>query len=229
MPLEARSWQEPPRGADWLPRLEDAVIMAKTRIRTSQFQPAEAARGARPAAPNVDAAHCPIEMLYEEHFHQRQMAQDMEALADSQMPRPDLARCILGALTGRLIHHRADEDESLFPRLRTRAHPEDEIGPLLDQLQAEHAQLRDMSDKLMPALYRMADGALPAPEDRDALHRFAQAERNHLIAENALVLPLARLRLSASDKLAALAEMRARRSQPPAGPPIPPDAEGKAE
>jgi hypothetical protein len=203
--------------------------MAKTRIRTRHFQPAEAARGARPAAPNVDAAHCPIEMLYEEHLHQRQMAQDMEVLADAQMPRPDLARCILAALTGKLIHHRADEDESLFPRLRSRAHPEDEIGPLLDQLQAEHAQLREMSGKLMPALHRIANGAQPALEDRDALRQFAQAERNHLIAENAIVLPLARLRLSASDKLAALAEMRARRSQPPPEPPTNPAAERKAE
>ena len=187
--------------------------MAKNPIRTTMLQPAEAARGARPTPPPIDAAQCPIEALYEEHFLQRQMAHDMETLADAQAPRPDLAHRVLGALGGTLPHHRVDEDESLFPRLRRRAHPEDEIDPLLDRLQAEHVELRAMSESLMPALACMADGALPAPEDRAALHRFAQTERSHLITENALVLPLARLRLTAADKAGTLAEMRARRAR----------------
>jgi hemerythrin-like domain-containing protein len=188
--------------------------MAKNPIRTTVQPPAEPARGARPAPPPLDAAQCPIEALYEEHFLQRQMAHDMESLAETRMPRPDLAQRVLEALTGALRHHRVDEDESLFPRLRRRAHPEDEIAPLLDRLQAEHVELREMGEHLMPALACMAENALPAPEDRTALHSFAQRERSHLITENALVLPLARLRLTAADKAATLAEMRARRCRP---------------
>jgi len=188
--------------------------MAKTRTRTTALQPAEAALGARPAPKQIDAALCPIEALYEEHFQQRQMAHDMETLVETRTPRPDLAKRILEGLGGALVHHRVDEDQSLFPRLRKRAKSEDEIAPLLDRLEAEHEQLRQMGENLMPALRCIADGALPAPEDRAALHSFAQAERSHLIAENALVLPLARLRLTDADKEATLAEMRARRARP---------------
>ncbi len=177
-----------------------------------RMPPADAARGARPAPPAIDAADCPIETLYEEHFQQRQMAADMEVLAETPAPRPELARRILNNLGDALPHHRIDEDESLFPRLRRRAEPEDGIGTMLDRLQAEHVELHAMAEALKPALACMADGALPAPEDRAALRRFAQAERRHLITENALVLPLARLRLTAADKAATLAEMRARRT-----------------
>jgi hemerythrin-like domain-containing protein len=211
---EARLSEKPSRGIPACPRFKSVAIMAKTRIRTTHQQPAEAARGARPTAPAVAAEDCPIEMLYEEHFQQRQMASDMESLAETRRPRPNLARRILDNLDGPLRHHRVDEDESLFPRLRRRAAPEDEIAPLLDRLQDEHEQLRSMGASLMPALVCMADGALPAPEDRAGLRRFAQTERRHLIAENALVLPLARVRLTAADKAAALAEMRARRGRP---------------
>ena len=197
--------------------------MSDAKPETLPRPTATAALGARPSPPTLDAAHCPIEALYEEHFLQRQMAGDMEVLAETRIARPDLARRILNNLTGALPHHRVDEDESVFPRLRRRATPEDEIADLLDRLQGEHVTLRALAAELMPALACMAEGALPAPEDRVALQRFARTERRHLITENALVLPLARLRLTASDKAAALAEMRARRTVPSPLPPTCPD------
>jgi hemerythrin-like domain-containing protein len=183
---------------------------SKTTTRTRYA--VEPIRGARPLAPTLGAAHCPIEALYEEHFLQRQMACNMEALAGTEVPRPDLARRVLANLETTLPHHRIDEDDSLFPRLRRRAEPEDAIDLLVDRLQVEHGQLRAMAAALMPALACLKAGALPAAEDREALRRFVQLERRHLITENALVLPLARLRLSATDKTRILAEMRARRS-----------------
>jgi hypothetical protein len=181
------------------------------RTPTASAAPEEPSQGTRPVPPAIGAADCPVEALYEDHFQQRQMASDMEALAGAQSPRPELAQAILPVLSLALPAHRTDEDQSLFPRLRMRAKPEDEIGPVLDRLEGEHVELRVLSETLKPMLVRLASGAVPEPAECEALRRFAQTKRRHLITENALVLPLARLRLTSGDKAEALAEMRARR------------------
>lgn len=176
-------------------------------------------RGTVVARPQIDTATCPLEVLVEEHFLQRQLTTEMERLAMGQAPQPALARTILRNLCRDLALHHADETESLFPRLRRRAAPEDEIEPLLNRLEAEHVAAGKSIAPLIPALVCMADGALPTAEDRAALCAMAQSERRHLIVENAIVLPLARMRLTAADKAAMREEMRARRLAPP--PPCP--------
>ena len=173
-------------------------------------------RGARAAVPQLSATECPIEAMYEEHFNQRQLCADMEMLSAATRPRPELARRILVNLCRDLPAHFDDEENSLFPRLRVRALPEDELGKTLSRLAREHEIAQSAFVLLIPALVCMADGALPAPEDRDALYRLAAAERRHLIVENAILLPLARSRLTAEDKRALMAEMCARRDHLPA-------------
>lgn len=171
--------------------------------------------GGRATAPPLSAADCPLEALREEHFRQRQFCKDMEVLADTAMPRPALALALLVTLCrDRPLHH-LDEDEGLFPRLRARALPEDEIAPLLDRLSAEHAGATLADPGLLAALACMADGALPAPEDRAALRALAQSKRRHMLLENAVILPMAAMRLTAADRATLLAEMRARRASPP--------------
>lgn len=100
-------------------------------------------------------------------------------------------------------------------RACARALPEDELDKTLNRLAREHEIAEAAFALLVPALACMADGALPAPEDRDALCRLAASERRHLIVENAILLPLARLRLTDKDKSALMAEMCERRHQPP--------------
>ncbi len=172
-------------------------------------------RGARAASPQLSAADCPIEAMYEEHFNQRQLCADMEALATTAQPRPDLARRLLVNLCRDLPAHFEDEEQALFPILRVRALPEDELEKTLTSLAREHEIANSVFVLLIPALACMADGALPTHEDRDALSRLAAAERRHLIVENAILLPLARMRLTPEDKRALLAEMCARREQSP--------------
>jgi hypothetical protein len=186
------------------------------------------ARGARAARAPLSAADCPLEAMREEHFRQRQFCVDMETLAATTVARPALALALLTNLCrDRPMHHR-DEDEGLFPRLRRRAKPCDEVGPLLDRLSREHSAAPGAVAALAAALACMADGALPAPEDREALRTLAQAERRHMTIENAVVLPLARLRLTAQDRAALLAGMRARRSPAAPGDGHCPDLSGRA-
>ncbi|NYS25514.1 hemerythrin domain-containing protein [Rhodobacteraceae bacterium 2376] len=172
-------------------------------------------RGARAAPPQLSARECPIEAMYEEHFIQRQLCADMELLAATTLSRPELARRLLVNLCRDLPRHLEDEEHGLFPRLRARALPEDELEKTLTRLAREHEIAAAAYALLVPALVRMADGNLPAPEECDALRRLASSERRHLIVENAILLPLARLRLSDADKVALMAEMCARRARPP--------------
>lgn len=172
-------------------------------------------RGARAAPPHLSAAECPVEAMYEEHFNQRQLCADMELLATATQPRSDLARRILINLCSDLPLHFDDEAQGLFLRLRARALPEDDMDKTLSQLEREHEIAQAAFALLVPSLACMADGSLPAPEDQDALRRLAASVRHHLIVENAIVLPLARLRLTRADKSALMAEICARRRQPP--------------
>jgi hypothetical protein len=172
-------------------------------------------RGARAAPPRLRADECPIEALYEEHFSQRQLCADMDLLASMTLPLPELARRVLVNLCRDLPAHFMDEEAALFPRLRARAVPDDNLDSTLARLAREHDLAEQAYSLLVPSLACMADGALPAPEDRDALRRLAASERRHLIVENAIILPLARLRLTEQDKRDMMADMCARRLEEP--------------
>ncbi len=171
-------------------------------------------RGARAVSPTLGHGDCPLEALREMHFLQRQICNDMEALADTTTPEPALALQILTNLCRDLPLHHADEDETLFPVLRQRATADDDIEALLDRLSAEHHAVEAQREPLLAALECMADGALPAPEDRDALRALARAERRHMTIENAIILPLAKARLTRADRAALREAMLARRAAP---------------
>jgi iron-sulfur cluster repair protein YtfE (RIC family) len=153
--------------------------------------------------------------MLDEHFRQRAQCSDMERLAATEVPQPELARGILINLCRDLPLHFADEELSLLPRLRARARPEDEIETLIERLEAEHRTSQAALADLVAALICLADGALPAPEDRSALRALAQAHRRHLTLENAVLLPLARGRLTIPDRAAIMDEMRNRHAAPP--------------
>lgn len=169
--------------------------------------------GAMPAAPG--AGDCPLEALRAMHVLQRQTCIDMETLADTTIARPSLALRILVTFCRDLPLHHADEDDDLFPLLRRRATADDDIERLLNRLGADHAASAGQSAPLIAALGCMADGALPAPEDRTALRALAQSGRRHMTIENAIILPLAKARLTCNDLAALRAAMVARRLAPP--------------
>lgn len=172
------------------------------------------ARGVRAALSPLRPKDCPLEALREAHFLERQVCNAMEALADTRLARPALALEVLTSLCRDLPLHHADEEEDLFPLLRERAREEDEIAPLLDRLSTEHRAHGTGRAPLLAALVCMADGALPAPEDRVALRALAQAKRRHLTIENAIILPLAQARLTDADRKQLMAAMAARRAVP---------------
>lgn len=112
--------------------------------------------------------------------------------------------------------HTADEEESLFPRLRQIQDPEVEAGfSKLEQLEDEHrlaAPLHAEVDRL-GAQY-LSSGSLSSPDVADfrkAVASLASMYKQHITVEDSLVFPLAARMLSDAEKVAIAEEMAGRR------------------
>jgi len=142
----------------------------------------------------------PLTQFAQEHLRQREVCAMLDALATAAQPDRAMAHAALRHLSTALPRHMRDEGQILFPLLRQRSAPEDEINETLDRLDADHAQSIQALGAVIAALGRLANsgGALSA-EEADTLTGFAAHERRHLIVENAIVLPLARVLLTEDD------------------------------
>jgi hemerythrin-like domain-containing protein len=112
--------------------------------------------------------------------------------------------------------HVLDEEEDLFPLLRRRATPDDDLEHVLGVLSGQHRSDRERIESLLAQLIK-AQKDRKAPS-RDAALRasildFVAHERRHVALENAVVLPIARLRLQAADLEALSARLAARRGR----------------
>ena len=151
-----------------------------------------------------------------EHERHRQMCAQMRALALSKA----FDRAALIAMTEfverDLAQHLVDEEHELFPLLNRRAEPDDGAREVLQRLYAEHGRDRATAETVAVHLRRCLD-ARRAPGDDPmasvALASFATHELEHLALENAVVLPLARLRLSARDLSGLRRRLSDRRAQ----------------
>lgn len=113
--------------------------------------------------------------------------------------------------------HTADEEESLFPRLRQMHHPELQAAiQTLEPLEHEHRR----ADALHAEVDRLGRTCLEhGPLSREETHVYRQAlaelqsiYKEHIRIEDEVVFPVAGKTLSPADKVAIAAEMAARRS-----------------
>lgn len=140
----------------------------------------------------------------------------LEEIADALPQRIDPGTCQSAAekLGLEISVHRRDQEEGLFPLLRERALPSDEIEPWLRQLCSEHIADEGNAMEIAEMLPHLAaDGPMG---NADAcgymLRAFFEGFRRHLCWEQHLILPLARARLTADDLERVEAQMRLRRS-----------------
>lgn len=112
--------------------------------------------------------------------------------------------------------HTADEEESLFPRLRQMRHPELEVAiQTLEPLEQEHRRadaLHGEVDRLGRAcLERGPLSAEQAQIFRQAIAELQSIYKEHIRIEDEVVFPVAGKALSPADKIAIAAEMAGRR------------------
>jgi hemerythrin-like domain-containing protein len=143
----------------------------------------------------------PLAYLRAEHQRKREVCEMIDAIAARRRPSRRMARFVLAYIAGPLALHVRDEEEDLFPALRRRCMPDDEIDDLFGQLSRDHAGIAESDEELLRGLEAIAAGEAPA--DRTsfgfAAARFTAEQRRHIGYENNIVLPLARKRLRKSD------------------------------
>ena len=156
----------------------------------------------------------PLTWLFAEHYRHRQFCALIERIAASDVVLRDEIAEVLAFLRHDLPLHIVDEEDDLFPLLRRRCQPDDELDRALGSLSADHrddieavAQLADLLDEALQQDH--APGRTPAAQRQ--LHAFVARERSHIALENAVVLPIARLRLTTEDLELFSRRMAARR------------------
>jgi len=156
----------------------------------------------------------PLNWLFAEHYRHRQLCRLIERVGTATVLLREEAQEILTFLRQDMALHIIDEEEDLFPLLRRRCLPEDELGPLLGALSAEHHDDMEQTRTLSALLERALITGQPPGHDletRRLFTDFALHERRHIALENAVVLPIARLRLTPRDLHALSTRMAARR------------------
>ena len=147
----------------------------------------------------------PLDFIRQDHQQERDICALLEQIAQQDLPRRDDVKECLAFLRHRLPHHLQDEEQGLFPILLRRCPTADEMEKIIGVLQRDHDHAgHDTPDVIMMLDCLEADNTSLTDDDRRDLVKFATNAKRHLILENAIVLPFARLRLTDED----LAELR---------------------
>ncbi len=172
--------------------------------------------GIEPISPDLMAD--PLDFFFAEHFRHRQLCHLIDQLSATVFFDADRIAEVVDFLRFEAPIHIIDEEEDLFPLLRRRCLPEDELEGVLGVLSAEHRADAVLGRAVRTHLEacldtRSAPGA--SVEGRRDLSAFATQERRHLALENAVVLPIARQRLSEEDLTGLARRLAARRGRAP--------------
>jgi len=166
--------------------------------------------GRRP--PGVTRLGNPLDFIHDDHMREREICTMIDRLVAVGDPERDQANLVLSFLRKQLPLHLEDEEQDLFPLLRRRCKPEDEIDLALKRLATDHVKADDRTPEVVAILERLEDGDRDIGEPaRSAMADYALHARHHLILEDAIILPFARLRLTAGDLETLLRRMLARR------------------
>lgn len=178
-----------------------------------QPQPVRRGSGLGPTDPELLGT--PLEFLSEDHLRERQICAVIDGLAMADVLDRQSATGVLRFLNEELNVHLRDEAEDLFPLLARRCTEEDAIESAISRIRADQIEATRLLPQVRATLAGCLDtGADLTAGDRAILTRFAGHVRRHLVAENAILLPIARARLTRADLRTLSKHMRTRRGLP---------------
>jgi len=167
---------------------------------------------------SADLLATPLDFFFAEHFRHRQLCGLIDRLSGATFFDPGPIAEVVDFLRFEAPLHIIDEEEDLFPLLRRRCLAEDEVEGVLGVLSAEHKADGVLGRTVRTYLERCLE-TRSAPggslEGRRDLAAFAAQERRHLALENAVVLPIARQRLTPEDLTGLARRLAARRGRAP--------------
>lgn len=158
----------------------------------------------------------PIDFLFVEHLKHRILCWIVDQIANEIYVNNETIMAAIFYLDVEYKIHIDDEEIDLFPSLLRRAKPEDELEEIVTELIQEHAADKKDAVLVVDCLRRVIEnrgGRETSRAARSLLRRFSANERQHLIVENGIVLPLARVRLQRDDLAQISAGMAERRNQ----------------
>ena len=158
----------------------------------------------------------PLDFICEDHLRERQVCAMIDGLTMVRSLDRQAVLTVLRFLNEELNVHLRDEAEDLFPVLEMRCTAEDSINAVLGRIREDQGQTLSQLSAVREAIAGSLDtGADLSQTNRETLTRFAAHVRRHLVAENAILLPIARARLTKADLRRLASRMRSRRGLPP--------------
>lgn len=146
----------------------------------------------------------PLGFIEHEHSLHLYLCDLLEQIADSLPDNVDLKtiEAAIYSIDGLFQHHKLEEN-CLFPLLKERAGPEDNIERILKHLKMEHASDESLASEVQENLERLA--LRQPPDNPDMLGYMLRAlfenYRRHISWEDAVLLPLLRAHLTSDDLL----------------------------
>ena len=182
----------------------------------------ESAKGPETGIKPVDLALLskPLEFIRADHSRQRALCRMIEAIALAPSLEEHEVELVIAQLGRDMGLHVIDEEEDLFPLLRRRCQPGDDIEAILTMLSVEHSIEEDLAKEISNALSGLVSSGAPVsdhPELQSKMLQFANRERRHLDLENSIVIPIARARLTQDDLIEFSKRMAVRRGVRPPG------------
>lgn len=167
---------------------------------------------------DIDPDANPLDFIADDHLRERAACALIDRMVASGTPDERICTQVAGFLTTQLPHHLADEEIDLFPLMIERCPPEDEIHQVIARLLADHGYTRTDRTVIIALLGKRSGYTPPQAAQMAA---FAAHVRRHLIVENAIILPIARARLTETDLITMNRHMRDRRRITPPDAPEP--------
>ena len=179
-----------------------------------QSVPKRRGSGDAPTSPSLLAN--PLHFLSEDHLRERHICAVIDGLATTASLDRQAALTVLRFLNEELNVHMRDDVEDLFPLLARRCTKDDAIEGAISRIRAVQEEATCLLPLVRATLARCLDtGADLNASDRVKFPEFAGHVRSHLVAENAILLPIARARLTRADLRMLSQNMLSRRGLPP--------------
>lgn len=154
----------------------------------------------------------PLDFIAEDHMREREVCALIDKLVAAFSIKSAERQMILTFLTEQLPQHLADEEIDLFPLMLERCDPEEEIKELIEKLESDHGHALADAPAIAALIEAKKLGDAAFSETACAqMTDFASQARRHLILENAIILPIARARLTKGDLETISDHMRERR------------------
>lgn len=165
------------------------------------------------SSPPLALLDAPLEYVLAHHSLQRALCLSLKTFAAAGWAPAPEALAVAAYLSVELPMHHRDEDLDLFPAMRRRAKPEDDLAVVLDRLTRDHKKAALLSMQLAAALSRppMRGRVALDSEIARTAETFATNQHEHVAIENGVVLAIAPQRLTRRDIAAISRSMKARR------------------